>query len=167
MSRRVLLPVSVADCGAGSLAHQELLLSATVSPLSVRLVAGMNTIEVHASLAHAEETARGSRVGCAYGKDSDVAGPCPPDDAVALVLVHGFGAGAPLWFRNFDALARRFRVIAVDWLGVGRSERPRFPKHRHGERAEMFFVDALEKWRVEMGLERASRAASILPACIC
>jgi pimeloyl-ACP methyl ester carboxylesterase len=39
------------------------------------------------------------------------------EDAPTLVLVHGFGASQGLFFRNFDALAKRFRVIAIDQLG--------------------------------------------------
>jgi pimeloyl-ACP methyl ester carboxylesterase len=39
------------------------------------------------------------------------------EDAPTLVMVHGFGASHGLFFRNFDALASRFRVIAIDQLG--------------------------------------------------
>jgi pimeloyl-ACP methyl ester carboxylesterase len=43
-----------------------------------------------------------------------------------LVFVHGIGAGASsfMWRRNFDALARDFRVYALDLLGFGFSEKP-------------------------------------------
>ena len=47
-----------------------------------------------------------------------------------LVLVHGGeigvvgGAGALLWDRNIEGLAQRFRVIAFDWLGEGRTDNP-------------------------------------------
>lgn len=34
-----------------------------------------------------------------------------------LVMVHGYGASQGFFFRNFDALAQRFRVIAIDQLG--------------------------------------------------
>ncbi|KAF3488596.1 hypothetical protein F2Q69_00057306 [Brassica cretica] len=34
-----------------------------------------------------------------------------------LVMVHGYGASQGFFFRNFDALASRFRVIAIDQLG--------------------------------------------------
>lgn len=39
------------------------------------------------------------------------------DDSPTLVMVHGYGASQGLFFRNFDALASRFRVIAIDQLG--------------------------------------------------
>jgi pimeloyl-ACP methyl ester carboxylesterase len=45
---------------------------------------------------------------------------------VPLVFIHGIGAGASsfMWRRNFDALARDFRVYAVDLLGFGLSDKP-------------------------------------------
>lgn len=43
-----------------------------------------------------------------------------------LVFVHGIGAGASsfMWRRNFDQLARDFRVYALDLLGFGFSDKP-------------------------------------------
>jgi pimeloyl-ACP methyl ester carboxylesterase len=43
-----------------------------------------------------------------------------------LVFVHGIGAGTSsfMWRRNFDALARDFRVYALDLLGFGFSDKP-------------------------------------------
>lgn len=38
-------------------------------------------------------------------------------DSPTLVMVHGYGAAQGFFFRNFDALASRFRVIAIDQLG--------------------------------------------------
>jgi pimeloyl-ACP methyl ester carboxylesterase len=38
-------------------------------------------------------------------------------DAPTLVMVHGYAASQGFFFRNFDALASRFRIIAVDQLG--------------------------------------------------
>ena len=34
-----------------------------------------------------------------------------------LVMVHGYGASQGFFFRNFDALASRVRVIVIDQLG--------------------------------------------------
>lgn len=39
------------------------------------------------------------------------------DDSPTLVMVHGYGASQGFFFRNFDALAKHFRVIAIDQLG--------------------------------------------------
>lgn len=43
-----------------------------------------------------------------------------------LVFIHGVGAGSSsfMWRKNFDVLARDFRVYAVDLLGFGFSNKP-------------------------------------------
>jgi len=82
------------------------------------------------------------------------------------VLLHGYGAGLGFYFRNFPTLAqwaesRRSSVYALDWLGMGRSARVPFTvkakrsnvQERVAE-AESFFIDSLEDWRKQMGLER-------------
>ncbi len=44
----------------------------------------------------------------------------------SLVFIHGVGAGSSsfMWRKNFDSLARDFRVYAVDMLGFGFSDKP-------------------------------------------
>ena len=72
-----------------------------------------------------------------------------------VVLVHGFGAGFGLWYRNIKGIADlvpHSRVFAIDLLGMGRSSRPPFPKYIEGNelvvnQAIDFFVDSLESWR--------------------
>ncbi|EPS65805.1 hypothetical protein M569_08972 [Genlisea aurea] len=63
-----------------------------------------------------------------------------------LVMVHGYGASQGFFFRNFDVLAKRFKVIAIDQLGWGASSRPDFTC-KSTEEAEAWFVDSLEEWR--------------------
>ena len=43
-----------------------------------------------------------------------------------LIFIHGVGAGSSsfMWRKNFDALARDFRVYALDLLGFGLSDKP-------------------------------------------
>src|ERR1700704_1658010 len=43
-----------------------------------------------------------------------------------LVFIHGVGAGASsfMWRKNFDELAKDFRVYAFDLLGFGFSDKP-------------------------------------------
>ncbi|MCU1453163.1 MAG: putative hydrolase [Acidimicrobiales bacterium] len=48
-------------------------------------------------------------------------------DGEPLLLVHGLGADARGWIMQRRALAARFRCIAVDNRGVGRSDRPPGP----------------------------------------
>ncbi|CAL0318988.1 unnamed protein product [Lupinus luteus] len=75
------------------------------------------------------------------------------DDSPTLVMVHGYGASQGLFFRNFDALASRFRVIAVDQLGWGGSSRPDFTC-RSTEETEAWFIDSFEEWRKAQNLNK-------------
>ncbi|XP_057426948.1 probable 1-acylglycerol-3-phosphate O-acyltransferase [Lotus japonicus] len=68
------------------------------------------------------------------------------DDAPTLVMVHGYAASQGFFFRNFDALASRFRVIAIDQLGWGGSSRPDFTC-KSTEETEAWFIDSFEEWR--------------------
>lgn len=59
--------------------------------------------------------------GRVFYKTSGAENPGPP-----LVFIHGVGAGASsfMWRKNFDDLAREFRVYAFDLLGFGFSDKP-------------------------------------------
>ncbi|XP_078440141.1 alpha/beta-Hydrolases superfamily protein [Wolffia australiana] len=63
-----------------------------------------------------------------------------------LVMVHGYGASQGFFFRNFDALARHFKVVAIDQLGWGGSSRPDFTC-TSTEETEAWFIDSFEEWR--------------------
>jgi 3-oxoadipate enol-lactonase len=54
--------------------------------------------------------------------------PGPPRSDATLLLLHGWTANADLnWFRSYDALGRRYRVVALDHRGHGRGIRSRRP----------------------------------------
>jgi len=74
------------------------------------------------------------------------------DTNPTLVCTAGYGAGLGFFYRNLSFLTQHFRTFAVDLLGCGLSGRPKF-EAKNREEAEDFFVDALEKWRIEQGLE--------------
>ena len=59
--------------------------------------------------------------GRVFYKTAGAEHPGPP-----LVFVHGVGAGASsfMWRKNFDELAKSFRVYAFDLLGFGFSDKP-------------------------------------------
>jgi cardiolipin-specific phospholipase len=78
-----------------------------------------------------------------------------------LVMLHGYGAGLGLFYRNFDVLTKvpGTKVYALDLLGMGNSSRPDFRiKARDPvgkiEEAEAFFIDALEEWRKEKNIDK-------------
>jgi len=78
-----------------------------------------------------------------------------------LVMLHGYGAGLGLFYRNFDGLSSvpGTRLYALDLLGMGNSSRPHFhikakdPEAKIDE-AEAFFIDALEEWRKEKKIDK-------------
>ena len=75
----------------------------------------------------------------------------PHATKVPLVMVHGFGGGIGLWAMNIDALAKDRSVYAFDVLGFGRSSRPQLSSDP--QEAEVEFVDSIEQWRQQMGLD--------------
>ena len=87
------------------------------------------------------------------------AGKTPAPAVPALVCLHGFGFGAALYYAALPALAAEWNgaVFAVDTLGCGLSSRPRWPFAMGSScdptQAEQYFVDALEAWRQNVGLE--------------
>ncbi|XP_028985015.2 LOW QUALITY PROTEIN: 1-acylglycerol-3-phosphate O-acyltransferase ABHD5-like [Betta splendens] len=68
-----------------------------------------------------------------------------------MVLLHGFGGGVGIWAQNLDALCQHHPVFALDMLGFGQSSRPIFPAD--AQEAEDQFVESIEEWRAQVGLE--------------
>src|ERR1051325_8857050 len=73
----------------------------------------------------------------------------------AVVLVHGGGAGADSWGNWKDCLpllAERFRIIAMDMIGFGKSAKPASPSYDYGQaqrnRHLAGFIEALGLGRV-------------------
>ena len=71
------------------------------------------------------------------------AGSGPP-----VVLVHGLGTSSDWWDRTIPALADRYRVLAVDLVGFGRSRGQPFRLDRA--------ADEVAAWAASIGLERAA-----------
>ena len=69
-----------------------------------------------------------------------------------LVMIHGFGAGILQFYKNLDHLHSDRRLFAIDLPGFARSSRMLFTPE--AEAAEQEFVDAIEKWREAVGLEK-------------
>ena len=58
-----------------------------------------------------------------------------PDEGPPLILLEGRGGDIPGWRRNIPHLASRYRVVAYDFRGNGRSDKP------HGKVSMNTFVD--------------------------
>jgi 3-oxoadipate enol-lactonase len=50
-----------------------------------------------------------------------------PESAPPLILLEGLGGDIPGWRRNIPRLSERYRVIAYDFRGNGRSDKPQGP----------------------------------------
>ncbi|MCY7375628.1 MAG: alpha/beta fold hydrolase [Pyrinomonadaceae bacterium] len=67
-----------------------------------------------------------------------------------VILLHGLGAQAESWQFNITFLAQNYRVIALDQIGFGKSDKPLL-KYRVGT-----YVDFLDKFMAELKIEKAS-----------
>ena len=67
-----------------------------------------------------------------------------------LVLIHGLGGDADDWAFCLEALSASHRVIALDVLGFGRSDKPAI------EYRISVFVDMLERFLAALGIGRAA-----------
>jgi pimeloyl-ACP methyl ester carboxylesterase len=72
--------------------------------------------------------------------------PAPPDGA-SLVLVHGFGDSAETWAGVMPALGRRYRVVAPDLPGFGKTPIP--PEGMHFSVVARYLARFLDTLRVD------------------
>jgi pimeloyl-ACP methyl ester carboxylesterase len=70
-------------------------------------------------------------------------------DAPVLLLIHGFPTSSWDWHRAWPDMAARFRLIALDMLGFGLSEKPR--RHAYSIAEQAGFHQAL---LAELGVDR-------------
>jgi 2-hydroxy-6-oxonona-2,4-dienedioate hydrolase len=68
----------------------------------------------------------------------------------ALVLLHGIGGDADDWAFCLEALGQSHRVVALDLLGFGRSDKPYIDYSIAG------FVEVLQRFLLALGIERAA-----------
>jgi 2-hydroxy-6-oxonona-2,4-dienedioate hydrolase len=67
-----------------------------------------------------------------------------------LLLIHGIGGDADEWAFCFESLGRSHRVIALDLLGFGRSDKPLIEYHIAG------FVEVIERFLQKLKIESAA-----------
>lgn len=82
-----------------------------------------------------------------------------------IVMVHGFGGSALIFYKLFKRLQKNYHVILIDLLGNGSSSRPEFLARTKDE-AEAFYVQSLEKWRKKMGISQMNLVAHSFGAYI-
>mmetsp|Transcript_18153 Transcript_18153/g.16060 ORF Transcript_18153/g.16060 Transcript_18153/m.16060 type:complete len:147 (+) Transcript_18153:358-798(+) len=75
-----------------------------------------------------------------------------------IILIHGLGGSAMIFFKLFKHFSEKYHVIAIDLLGMGRSSRPKFLARTKDE-AEQYFCQSLEKWREAMGIDNMTIVA--------
>ena len=71
-------------------------------------------------------------------------------DKTPLVMIHGMGSGLALFAMNYDELCQDRTIYAIDLPGYARSSRCKF--NSKPEVAESQYVQALENWRLKVGL---------------
>lgn len=67
-----------------------------------------------------------------------------------VVLLHGLGSNAETWLYNIPALAANYRVIALDQVGFGKSDKPSI-NYRVAT-----YVDFLDKFLTELKIEKTA-----------
>ena len=78
---------------------------------------------------------------------------CGLKNTKPLVLLHGYGGSNVTFYKLIKELSENFIVYSIDILGMGISSRPKFNLKSIEETIE-FFVESLELWRIEEGLEK-------------
>ena len=65
-----------------------------------------------------------------------------------LVIMHGYGASALIFWKILKSLREDYNLILVDILGMGGSSRPKFTINNR-EEAEVYLVEWFEAWRLK------------------
>jgi pimeloyl-ACP methyl ester carboxylesterase len=101
-----------------------------------------------------------------------------PEGAAPLVLLEGMGGDIPGWRRNIPHLSTRYRVVAYDFRGNGRSDKPdttmtmstfgddtvALLDHLGFERAHLYGQSLGGMMGIELGLARPDRVRSLVLA---
>ncbi|CDW71751.1 UNKNOWN [Stylonychia lemnae] len=72
-----------------------------------------------------------------------------------MVILHGYGAAATVFYRVFKGLGENFRLLIVDLYGFGQSTRIKAEKtklKKNIEASENYFTEPIEQWRQQMGI---------------
>ena len=83
-----------------------------------------------------------------------------------LVLVHGFGGSAALFYRVMKGLAEHFYLVMFDIIGMGCSSRVQFTATNHLE-ANTYMLRVIEEWRQQLSLTDFYLAAHSYGGSLC
>ena len=75
------------------------------------------------------------------------------DQKEDLVLLHGFLVGLASFYPMMADLSKHYRLWCIDLIGMGLSSRPEFTCTSTEETID-YFMESLEQWRKQVGLER-------------
>ena len=78
---------------------------------------------------------------------------CGFNNKEIMTILHGYGGSGALNYPIMKNLSQSYQVYSTDLLGMGLSSRPQFDCQTIDETID-FFVESLEKWRMNLGLER-------------
>ena len=75
------------------------------------------------------------------------------DQKEDLVLIHGFLVGLASFYQMMADLSKHYRLWCIDLIGMGLSSRPEFTCTSTEETID-YFMESLEQWRKQVGIER-------------
>ncbi len=67
-----------------------------------------------------------------------------------VLLIHGLGTNAKSWIKNIPALAKEFRVLAIDLPGYGKSDKGYYKYSMH------WYAQVLTEFLTELGINKAT-----------
>jgi pimeloyl-ACP methyl ester carboxylesterase len=70
-----------------------------------------------------------------------------------VVLLHGYGGTGMTFLRVFKDLTKRYKVHALDFLGMGLSHRKTYNHESDHLESISYYVDSIELWRQEVGVK--------------
>ncbi|EAR91167.1 alpha/beta fold hydrolase (macronuclear) [Tetrahymena thermophila SB210] len=80
---------------------------------------------------------------------------CGEDNEETIVLLHGYSGSSLSYYQMLQPLSQRFKVFALDFIGMGLSDRQNFEiDNSCPQNVIDFFVESVEQWRITLGIEK-------------
>ena len=78
---------------------------------------------------------------------------CGDQNSEVLLLLHGYGGTNAVYSNQLKDLSQRYKVFAIDLMGMGLSSRPAMKSTEPKDYLELF-LRSLEEWRKFLQIER-------------